>query len=276
MPVETIECQIVQAQLGRYLSGESFSHEAMRQLEDHIADCQICRQEVAVRRASLQSLLGPSTPEAGRPEALIGALRESQAASTKTIPTHAVVEQVVPESVSLSPKRFSKPAMFGSALAVVLIAMSYIGRNPTSIFGGRAAESTTLTAPAATVPAPAAALAPAPAAEPLTFDEWSAMGLTDVAPFDSTDAGTLEPWAWFALSESLREVQNEQPDPETTPELVVNPVTTPVKPEPDALTSNVPAVAQPRPTTKPRARSKVAKPQVAPKSNTIRIYEPGQ
>jgi len=279
MPVETIECQIVQAQLGRYLSGEAFSNEALSQLENHIADCTICRQEVAVRRATLQALLGPATPNAGRPEALIGALRESQAASTKTIPTHALVEQSVkeqmaPESVSPSPtsKRLSKPLIYGSALALVLVAMSYIGNNPTSVFGDRAATSSRTETPVSTITNPVVEPAPAPTPDPVNVDEWVSLGFAEWLPFDSTDAGSLEPWEWFSLSEALPEVLSAA-STETEPPSDEIPSTVATQPAPTEAAATVrPATARPRPTAPRRTRPR---PQTPP-TNSIRVYEPGQ
>src|SRR5262249_35988238 len=94
MPVETIECQIVQAQLGRYLAGDSFHSDGLSDLEAHIAACPICRGEVAKRRATLQSLLGGEAPvKQPTEDALVHMLRE-KATSRATVGDQAVVEQV--------------------------------------------------------------------------------------------------------------------------------------------------------------------------------------
>jgi hypothetical protein len=282
MPVETIECQLVQAQLGRYLSGEAFSNEALSQLEDHIANCEICRQEVSVRRATLQSLLGPTFENASRPDALIGALNESHAPSKMTVPTEAVVEQVVPDRTSHSPKTFNKPMMYGTALAVVLIAMTYIGRNPTSIFGERVSD-VPASAPAA-VPAietiqPVSQPIEETAVEPLSIDEWANAGLADWLPYDSEDMGGLAPWEWLGIAEILtpdeaqRETSAEGSAPATI-ESSVSPGQTAPTLTPPATSTPTTDTAKPKPKPRAKPRAKATAPKQP--TNTIRVYEPGQ
>jgi hypothetical protein len=171
MPVETIECQIVQAQLGRYLAGDAFPADALAELEDHIARCSICRGEVAKRRATLQALLGSETP-AKQPseDALVHMLRE-KATSKGTVGAQAVVEQVETKPASpltqLQNKAFRKPLMYGAALAVVLIAMSYLGNNPTAVFGNRASDAK----PSVTTPTTTSATTTTASQAPATGDQ---------------------------------------------------------------------------------------------------------
>lgn len=278
MPVETIECQIVQAQLGRYLSGEAISDEALRQLEDHIGGCPICRQEVAIRRASLQALLGTVNSAAGRPEALIGALRENQFA------THAVVESPAPEAPATTSRpttaKLSRPLLLGSALALVLIAMSYLGNNPTSLFGDRVSEVRVVPASVESTSEIAAATTPEPnPAEPLTFEAWAALGLDSLMPYDSTDTQTFEDWEWLSLAEAYGPESAAEPETASTHDLEdwelfglgLNAQPTPeaaATPEPASTTASMPT-ARPRPRVQRPVR------RAAP-SNTIRVYAPGQ
>lgn len=278
MPVETIECQIVQAQLGRYLSGEAISDEALRQLEDHIGGCPICRQEVAIRRASLQALLGTVNSAAGRPEALIGALRQNQFA------THAVVESPTPEAPATTPKptpaKLSRPLLLGSALALVLVAMSYLGNNPTSLFGDRASEVRVTPAPIeSTSEIPATATPELIPTEPLTLEAWTALGLDGLMPYDSADAQTFADWEWLTLAEAYGPEPAAEPETASTGDLEdwelfglglnAQPASeAAVAPEPETTTANTPA-ARPRPRVQRPVR------RAAP-SNTIRVYAPGQ
>lgn len=274
MPVETIECQIVQAQLGRYLTGDRFSQEALTELEDHIARCPICRQEVAVRKATLQSLLG--APQAAPADALVQALRE-KAPSTKTATPQAVVEQMDRGSASSPTTKYGKPLLYGTGLAVVLIAMSYLGNNPTSLFGERAAATLDQQNSLTTSPPPItasevstpddAALIASPA---LTEDEWTQLGLGEWMPYDASDT-TLEPWEWMILADELADVESA-----ASTEAVADESATlkdwellgiaDVLGSPDeapAASSAKPVAKSPQP-RKPRPR------------NTIRIYQPNE
>lgn len=263
MPVETIECQIVQAQLGRYLTGESFSPDAVEEIEAHVSGCSICRAEVAQRRAALQSLLGgPAVKPTSA--TLVDAIREKQ--------SHAVVETAgsSPQTLTerLGARNLSKPLMYGTALALVLVGMSYFGKNPTSMLGERAA--TTIPA-AGTVPdtkiaesrsVETAGESAIVIEEPLGSDEWAAIGLDAWLPFEIELSNLDTPSAWYTLAGSL------EPYPEEAPAEA-----------PIAEASEVPAEptiqATPKPTiAKPKSRPKPAAPK-AP-ANTIRVYEPSQ
>ncbi len=214
MPVETIECQIVQAQLGRYLSGESFSSEMVAQLEAHIANCPICRTEVAQRRASLQLLLGATgaTQAASAPvndsAHLIELLRKKDPSTKTASTTHAVVEQMESPAVSspkgpLGKQALTKPLLYAGALAIVLIGMSYLTKGPTSLFGDRALTAGTAAAtssaakPTETAPVTTTISATAPADEPITESEWNDIGLDSWMPFDGDDSVTrADAYAW--------------------------------------------------------------------------------
>lgn len=278
MPVETIECQIVQAQLGRYLTGDRFSHEALAELEDHIARCPICRQEVAVRKATLQSLLGAT--QAAPADALVQALRE-KAPSTKTATTQAVVEQMDRGSASSPTSKYGKPLLYGTGLAVVLIAMSYLGNNPTSLFGERA--STTLSQPsAASTTAPVAVTPPVvitpqdavPATAPaLTEDEWTLLGLSEWMPYSASDT-TLEPWEWMVLADELAgdgDIASSEAAPDESATLkdweLLGIADVIASPDASAVS---PTAGTPKPrTSRPQPRKQRPR-------NTIRIYEPNE
>jgi hypothetical protein len=137
MQVQNFECQIAQSQMARYLSGESFSPEAVRQLNEHISGCVSCKSALAQRRASLQDQISRrSTPSAASPKAVIEA------------PTPEPREVVVSvEEQTATTKNFTKPLLLSSALAVVLVGMTVITRDPTTLFGQRASQAAPSTTP---------------------------------------------------------------------------------------------------------------------------------
>jgi len=57
MQVETIQCQIAQAQIGNFLAGSGLSDEAMSQLEEHISQCPTCKAALAEKRSELKAML---------------------------------------------------------------------------------------------------------------------------------------------------------------------------------------------------------------------------
>lgn len=215
MPVETIECQIVQGQLGRYLAGDSLSSEAVREMEGHIARCPICRVEVAQRRATLQTLLGiVPTPDTAEANPLLDLIRQ-RTPSTSTVPTHAVTPHLADSAgttasdetpdVSQAPRRiFSKPLLLSGALAVVLLAMNAFVKSPTDLLGPRANQA----APAqskTTLIAPAVATAPE-LSDRLFRAEWESFAFADLLEFDADLTDVMPAWRWLSLDAWSEEI----------------------------------------------------------------------
>lgn len=194
MSVKNIECQLAEAQIGRYLSSGVMSPEALEQLEGHIAECAECTAFLSEKRAALQAMLaGPSSSApADSPT------RVANNPWTRVVKaTHAAVlfddeDPPVPtpranwlqrlrrpaaenieagvESLEAAPpsKTLLKPLALSGALALVLVAMSFVSRNPNALLGEKVmpasqpapspvpATSATTT-PAATTPPVAAA-----------------------------------------------------------------------------------------------------------------------
>lgn len=162
MPVKSIECQIAEMQIGRYVAGESLSTEALRQLDHHLAKCPSCSQVLADRRSVLKSMLKqgfaaasvePPSERAENP--LIKALKE-KAAADKDVPRAAAASAVaaIPSRgkanlrALLGPGANSrlnmvKPILYSAALALVLFAMTYYSHGKNSLFGGSADASYT-------------------------------------------------------------------------------------------------------------------------------------
>jgi len=305
MPVETIECQIVQGQLGRYLAGDSLPAETVRDMETHISGCPICRDEVARRRATLRTLLG-NEPIPGMAEAnpLLDLLRQ-RSSSTMTMPTHAVTPHLAePASatpsdktpdVTPTPRRIlSKPLILSGALAVVLIAMNTFVKSPTSFLGPRAASSST--APAADSTPKTTLITSSAASTPDVDDrlfraDWELFAFADMIDFDVDLSDTLPAWRWLAL-DTWTEAPADDTLEESADEAALNDQ---AEPEMDAIEAwEVFAVADilaapaevptenvaPRRSNRPRPSRPAVNREAAPRTtpttpnNSIRVYEP--
>jgi len=152
MPVKNIECQIAQAQLGRYLAGEGMAGEAVRQLEIHLGKCTGCKQVLDAKRQALLKTLEetstqahPAHPETSRksnakpvkPSRLGEALMAKAAVTTSAAPA---AEQ--PSAKRPTPNALLnnwKPLAYAAALGALLIGMSYLGK--TDLLGTRASAA---------------------------------------------------------------------------------------------------------------------------------------
>lgn len=168
MAVQNIECQIAQAQLGPYLAGEALGAEAIRQLEAHFANCTECKETLSERKRALidQIETTPATkrtpPASGLGKAVVSRV--------------AVAEVDSPQVAASAPAAKStpkwKPLALSGGLAVVLLAMSYFGKNGFELLGPKAAvnlpASVPQSSPSPTVVEPVVSAPPAaiPAPEP--------------------------------------------------------------------------------------------------------------
>lgn len=164
MSVQNIECQIAQGQIGRYLTGGALSPEALDQLEGHIGECKACTEFLSERRTGLQAMLGDRAavrapgdskpldpePDPAPTGTLVGRLREQLIRAATAPPPQ---REGAPEGRSMA-----KPLLLSGALALVLVAMTILSKNPTLVFGEKAS------APIASAPTPSAAHAARPAA----------------------------------------------------------------------------------------------------------------
>src|SRR5579872_6837623 len=99
MPVKSVECQLAEMQIGRFVSGDSLSAEAVRQLDAHLAKCPNCSQTLNDRRQALRSMLKQGYaavttdfPSAKKENLLIKALVEKATTNTSTSPRRTSVE----------------------------------------------------------------------------------------------------------------------------------------------------------------------------------------
>lgn len=155
MPVETFECQIARGQINRYLAGENFSSEGMRQLEEHVATCDGCKEALAERKKALQRMLGTERPIAMAaidPEIAIPVTqRATTPATEKSTRTQAAdqiraaLQDTKTKAVATPKGSFTKPLIYAAALAVTLIGMGYMTRTGNGLLGPKVTATTTKT-----------------------------------------------------------------------------------------------------------------------------------
>ncbi len=139
MPVQNVECQIARLQIGRFLKGELLPPDMMAQLEAHIGRCPECRAELAGRKAELQALANgrkePGTDAAQKPSATTE--RPAQARPSNPRPmSEAPRKAAVATPPAAAPFPW-KTVAYSLALAGVLVAMSFVAKDPTALLGPR-------------------------------------------------------------------------------------------------------------------------------------------
>ncbi len=151
MQVKNIECQIAQAQMRRYLTGEEMPNAIVTDLETHLRHCPECMAAAHGLRESLKGVLnskvtGKPVPEVPTAPA-VNAVVPTQA-STRT-PADFLDAPDADFKPAKAPKKSNvKTLMYSGALALVLVLMSTVFRDPTKLFGARASTIPTDTPPA--------------------------------------------------------------------------------------------------------------------------------
>lgn len=171
MSVTNFECQIAKGQIGRYLAGDAFSDEAIRQLEAHIGGCPECKAHLAERKRALQQMLGGKpmravvevpesaepvrpkvTPDAKWAEALAaagaaGTSTETPAPRKKAKPAKEPAPAPAPKTIAktdvVKSGSFTKPLAYALGLAGVLVGMSAFSRSGFDLLGPKASKSMT-------------------------------------------------------------------------------------------------------------------------------------
>lgn len=164
MPVQNIECQIAQSQIGRYLHGDRFSPDALKQLEGHISECQVCTEILAARKKALQTLLSQAT-ESASPQTdidastdailnlirsapddpkmtLIDVIRHKESPTVEAKVVVAPIEQASEEAShtevqtsQVKAPNYPRIAVLTGLLAVVTLGMNYFAKDPSRLFG---------------------------------------------------------------------------------------------------------------------------------------------
>jgi hypothetical protein len=199
MQVKNIECQIAQAQLRRYLTGEDMPNSIVTDLETHLRHCAECMDSAHSLRESLKGVLHAKVT--GKPVAVPAIPRPKLAAAPTPEPTEpepgpeparAVVQ--TPADLLNAPDKDFRPKKtanksnwktlaYSGALALVLILMSTVFKDPTQLFGPRASSVTQDTPPATETQ-------PAPTSEPTTDPVTN---VTQADPQPTTETVPTEP-----------------------------------------------------------------------------------
>jgi hypothetical protein len=224
MRVQNIECQLAQGQINRYLAGDRLSETALSQLEAHVDECPDCKLHLEEKRKTLQAILGGSapTPPAEAPAATHAVVEmptagprnfinllanrvnksdESPAPKPQRIKKEAIrADTVIEDRREPAPATnvYVKPLIYSAGLALVLIAMSTIMKDPTRILGERAAATNApISQPSgASNPANAASATVAPAAgrseaELQAFALFAANAMADAAANSASDGTSM-------------------------------------------------------------------------------------
>jgi hypothetical protein len=295
MQVHNVECQLAQAQMNLYLAGDAMDEDTVAELERHVAACESCRTALVQKKRSLQSMLkvvgGPDIPASNH---AVTELRIERPKRTEPVAEDAVPAALRPSSETAKAPLVKnwKPIIYSGALAIVLVAMSFLG-DPTKLLGGKAnqarANQTSKSADAAVTDksekaepkkAPETEAASANAEAALTAaktPDHDVLADQDEAPMSKSSEGAVATYAAKAASEPEPSKEPEAAEAKT-PKEVVKPVTKVVR-EPAAKKSTVRAAHPIRRPLK-RAAKKVhrqvakAKPRPKAKGGGIRVYDP--
>ena len=112
--VLSLECQLAQVQIKRFLNGDNIPEELLKDLETHLLHCEDCLAVAKGQKSAVESHM-VATPSAA-----------------------VTARQSKPASNILDVFKQPKTLLLSVALAAVLIAMSTIMRDPTKLFGTKA------------------------------------------------------------------------------------------------------------------------------------------
>lgn len=260
MQVKNIECQIAQAQLRRYLTGEEMPNTIVTDLETHLRHCPECMAAAQSLRESLKGVLNGKVT--GKPVPEVPQARPQPKAQA---PTQALVQTPAdfldqPDSEfkpAKAPKKSTmKTLAYSGALAVLLVLMSTVFKDPTTLFGPKANDSKKDTPPAVESTAPSTTTDTERETEPKTEPTQPETNVTE-STTDQVATNTNMP---------------ETSKPLETSGLIVagGSGTTEIKAE-------APKKEQPKPQPKPTAKKKpAARKQGGSGVGTIRVYPPAK
>ncbi|MBV6458679.1 MAG: hypothetical protein HONBIEJF_01813 [Fimbriimonadaceae bacterium] len=160
MQIENSQCTLAQAQIGRYVAGETLPEDVLTSLEAHLEECTNCRALVREQRAALEIRANEPAPQPIDPPNLTDSFPEPETDIANPAPVAEVALEPTAEPVKSQPatklrlpafrdalhgartgkRKLGHPLVWSGALAIVLIAMSYVARNPSLIFGKKASE----------------------------------------------------------------------------------------------------------------------------------------
>ena len=217
MQVQNVECRLAKVQIKRFLLGQELPPDVVRELEGHLRICNDCSEELEKIRKELSSY-AEVRMRGSEPEPQIDPEPELD---SRPKPKRRTVTQVLidwmwpatdrPANEGGPFQRYGKTVLLTIVLVAVMVAMGTVLKDPTLLFGDRAATSLgagAAVAETATEPPVAPPVDPAEDAEP---GEISGMGTMGMAADGDGEEEAEEP------------VEEPEPEPELDP-----------KPEPQA------------------------------------------
>lgn len=145
MPVQTIECHIATVLMKRFLDGDDLPAEMLDDLERHVKACPGCQTTINNERTTIEEVLdGPESASTG-----LGGMMAKFGMKTATAggfatayPTEALVAAARTHTTTspggIAAFKNPKVLLLSAGLAIVLIAMSTVLRDPTLLMGKKA------------------------------------------------------------------------------------------------------------------------------------------
>jgi hypothetical protein len=101
MDLQNIECQLAQAQMSRYLSGEHLPEDTVLQIEKHVSGCTNCQQVAADKKISLEAMLEDAqAADPGVPELELAPAKADVAAEPEPEPAREVAPPADPALIA--------------------------------------------------------------------------------------------------------------------------------------------------------------------------------
>jgi len=264
MQVANIECQIAQAQLRRYLTGEDMPNAVVNELETHLRNCPDCMSAAQTTRESLRGVL--SSKITGKPIAVVkepirrepkqeARIAEAVESGHAAVQTPADVFDAPDDQFKhTAPKKNSnvKTLAYSIGLALILVLMSTVFRDPTALFGPRASSITPDTPQVATNN------------ETTPTEQPTENAATDVTEPPVTEPVTTPP-------------TNEKPIPD--PNTATKPFATDGLIVADGVSGEttvekIPPKSEPKPQPKVQPKRTNKKPASKPGVGTVKVYPP--
>ncbi|MCX7800237.1 MAG: hypothetical protein N2109_07845 [Fimbriimonadales bacterium] len=271
MPVQNVECQIARLQIGRFLKGEILPKDMMAQLEAHLGRCQECRAELAGRKAELHALANGSAA-VGAPEPSRRERTEPQPAAARPNQQKAAPRKAAVATPPAAAQPFPwKLLVYSLSLAGVLAAMSFLAKDPTALFGAKAADAAEASPASGAQQGPEGRVAARQPEQP--FPTIYVPSMDEPIDRDELAAPPQEsPSADAAAAPSPEPVE----PPAQTSEQASAPASQPARPRAQAPAKPRPLEVRPaearRPTARP-ARRRPAADRPAEPRGTLRLYD---
>jgi len=146
MVVQNIECQLSTVLMKRFLDGDNLPQEVLDDLEKHLRVCPTCQNVIDNEKVSLEEVLDGPTHAPSGIAAMMGKFTGKSStpggfamAGPAEALLHASSRTYAPAAPGMAAFKNPKVLFLSGALAIVLIAMSTILRNPSNLLGPKAA-----------------------------------------------------------------------------------------------------------------------------------------